>query len=410
LIQSAATTTQPGTTNPAGYGNYAQVPYWTSNDTNAAPNGSVWLKTGATGGGSNFVFKQYNATTGLWNSLAVDSYSNDNTAIYGLDPLGGGLNIPVGTIFMREDPNSTNIGVMGYAGWRARVRTVAGAVSATSSIPANANNLGWTSGSQFVMGATTVGASTPTVVTVTVNGTGASDFVAAVQAAAGSISPSLPVTAQVNANGSITVTHTAGGQIVFTPLGGVYNVPALAGFATSGLVTVKNVRAIGSNPTTAVLVLSGFSNAVYTLSSTVPVADPVDGTLWYYSDPTIVDIMVNTGTAWKGYKVAGIDARGYNLGNTDANGVIAAAVAPMTQNDGSAVAPGDLWLNTSDLENWPSLSRWNGSAWVKIDNTDQISTNGILFADARWDNTGTNDPASGTEITTQELLSSNYLD
>jgi hypothetical protein len=413
LIQSAAfPAQQAGTRNATGYGSYTSVPQWTDSVEGdlAAPNGSVWLKQGATGGGSNFVFKQYNATTALWNSLAVNSYSNDTAATYGLDPIGGGMNIPVGAVFMRQDPNALNSTTYGYAGWRARQRTVSGAVSATSSIPTNPLNLGWTTGDSFTMGVTTPGASVLTNVTVTVNGTGVTDFASAVQAAIGSVNPALPVSVQVNANNSITITHTTGGQVTMTPISSS-NVPVKAGFADANtFAPVKNIRVNGTSLASVTLTLSGWTNATYTLSATAPVADPVDGTLWYYSDPTTVDIMINTGTAWKGYQNVTSDARGYNLSNTDSNGVIVAAIAPSTQSSGSALAAGDLWLNSSDLENWPALSRWNGSAWVAIDNTDQISTNGILFADARWDNTGTNDAASGTEISTQTLLTSNYLD
>jgi hypothetical protein len=94
--------------------------------------------------------------------------------------------------------------------------------------------------------------------------------------------------------------------------------------------------------------------------------------------------MINTGTKWVGYQTLTADARGYNLTQTDPNGVIVAAVTPTTQTDGTSLVPGDIWLNSSDLEHWPNLSRYNGSNWVSIDNTDHITTSGIIFADARW--------------------------
>jgi len=134
--------TYNGTTNTVGYGSFSAVPPWTntvSGDTNA-PNGSVWLKQGATGGGTNFVFKQYNSTTGLWATQAVTSYPTVAAALYGLDPVGGGQNIGVGTIIMRQDPNPNGSGILGYAGYQARVRTVSGAVSATGT--ATAPNFG----------------------------------------------------------------------------------------------------------------------------------------------------------------------------------------------------------------------------------------------------------------------------
>jgi len=399
-------------TNPAGYGSFTNVPYWTSNDSVVAPNGSVWLKQGATGAGTNFVIKQYNATTGLWNTQAVSSYPTTSAALAALDPTGGGINIPAGTLFARQDPNSgSGAGVLGYAGYRFRVRTVTGAVSATGANPiTSTNNFG--TGQAFTLKVTAPGSALYTSYTATIGnafgGTygNAQDFVAAVQ------SLNIPyVTAQVNTNNTITLTHTAGGEIQITYNTGT-NPAVIAGFAASGGAgLVSNVVSTGSG-TGQVVAITGFVNLTYTYSNTQPVADPVDGTLWYYSDPTQVDIMINNGQSWVGYQTGLTDARGYNLsyGTLDPTGVIVAAAAPTTQTDNSVLNKGDLWLNTSDLEHYPALSRWNGSTWVAIDNTDQVSTNGILFADARWDITGTNDAASGTEISPITMAQSSYLD
>jgi hypothetical protein len=408
LMQATTGTgsTQPSGTNPSststvGFGSYTAVPPWTdtvAGDLNA-PNGSVWLKTGATGGGSNFVFKQYNSTTALWSTLSVNAYSNEQTALFGLDPLGGGLNIPTGTIYMKEDPNTYNTAVLGYAGWNARVRSVSGAVSATGSTLTPTFSAGLDT---MTLQVTVPGSTTVAQATIIVNGGNGAAFVSAVLGAG------LPnLTAQVNANGSITMTHTAGGSIFMVPTNPSYDTPANAGFVSG----TTNVTILGSQAT-GVTLISGFSTlSNYSISTTSPVADPANGTLWYYSDPTQVDIMINTGSKWVGYQTLTADARGYNLTQCDPNGVIVSAgVAPTTQTDGSALVSGDLWLDSSNLENWPALSRYNGSSWVAIDNTDHISVNGVVFADARWDNSGTNDPASGTEISVQTLLTSSYLD
>ena len=390
-----------------GYGNYVDVPPWTSHDATPAPNGSVWLKQGSTGGGANFVFKQYNSTTALWNTLSVSSYPTQEAAIYGLDPVGGGANIPVGTIYMHQDPNGSGSSILGFAGWNARVRTVAGAVTATGTT-GSFNN-----GSTFTMTVSVPGQLATQSATITIGntngGTGA-DFAAAISAA------NLPnIVAQWTPTsggaGTIALTHTAGGYISVT--GDNSGAMVTAGLtASSTNVLVSGQQGTGS----ATYTISGFtylSNISYSVGSTEPVADPADGTLWYYGDPTVVDIMVNDGQKWRGYRQNFTDARGYDLSGTDATGVIVAAVAPTTQVAGTALARGDLWLNTSDLENWPALSRWNGTNWIAIDNTDHVSTNGIIFADTRWDggaSGGTNDPASGAEITTQTLLSSDYVD
>ena len=403
LISAAGLTT--GTYNGVSlqYSNYASVPYWTTADNyvagtptvpgaGAAPNGSVWLKVGAIGGGANFVFKKYNATTGLWNTQATISTYTEQSALYGLDPSGGGINIAPGAIYMTEDYNSVSYTKFGYAGFKPRVRAVSGAVSATGS----ATNPTFTNGAIFYMDVSQSGSASTTRYTITLGGTGASDFVAAV------LKANIPnINAELTSSGNITLTHLTGGLIALTPNGSYPTVISSAGFVSG----VTNIVLYG---TTAVV--SGFTNLIYTYGTTQPVADPADGTLWYYSDPTVVDIMINTGTAWKGYQTVSADVRGYNLQNTDPAGVLVSASTPATQTDGSSLVAGDIWLDTSDLENWPKLSRYSGSAWIQIDNTDQIGQNGILFADARWDSTGTTDPASGTEVSTVALLTSNYLD
>jgi hypothetical protein len=109
--------------------------------------------------------------------------------------------------------------------------------------------------------------------------------------------------------------------------------------------------------------------------------------LWYYNNPLDVDIMINDGTNWKGYRTVGNDARGYNLVATDTNGPILSASQPTTQSNGTtAVVAGELWIDTSDLENYPLIRRYTGTTWEVINNTDQVSVDGVVFADARWGN------------------------
>jgi hypothetical protein len=89
-------------------------------------------------------------------------------------------------------------------------------------------------------------------------------------------------------------------------------------------------------------------------------------------------------------------------------GPIVAASEPTAQADGSAIEDNDLWIDTSDLENFPTIYRWNAglSAWNLIDKGDQTSENGILFADARWSTAGADVVAADIE----DLLESDYLD
>ena len=124
--------------------------------------------------------------------------------------------------------------------------------------------------------------------------------------------------------------------------------------------------------------------------------------------------MIQNNGVWRGYQTVTSDARGYNLTQTNATGPIISATAPTTQTN-TAASPlvyGDLWINTSDLENYPLIYRWqnvNGQdQWVQIANTDQTQSQGIVFADARWSSNGTTDPVAGALPTVTSLLTSNY--
>jgi hypothetical protein len=78
---------------------------------------------------------------------------------------------------------------------------------------------------------------------------------------------------------------------------------------------------------------------------------------------------------------------------------------------------GDLWVDTSDLENYPKLYRWQPISgvdqWVQIDNTNATESNGVVFADARWAPNGVTDPVAGAFPAIAGvggLSTSNYLD
>ena len=207
-------------------------------------------------------------------------------------------------------------------------------------------------------------------------------------------------------------THSEGGDITLTNVTGT---PIqLAGINTNCTgVTHPNAG------TSASFLLSNWVTAptfTYTASSSAPDQDPNDGTYWYYSSPTDADILIQENGQWVGYQNCLNDTRGYNLSNTNASGPIFSTTPPVTENDAaeSPLVYGDLWINTSDLENYPQIYRWesiNGQdQWVLINNTDQTSSDGILFADARWAPNGTTNPVSDPIPSITALLTSNYLD
>jgi hypothetical protein len=204
---------------------------------------------------------------------------------------------------------------------------------------------------------------------------------------------------------------------------------SLEGISVTNNLVVK-VMSVSSGAVTSVAYVSGSAAPIYfnflsnwrkidyTANEGAPFTNPVNNTNWFYSSIDQVDIMVKEGGAWKGYRNVNYDSSGNPIttgsNTTDPNGPIISATAPTTQTDGTALAYGDLWLDSSDLENYPVISRWQNAdgidQWILIDNTDQTSGDGVVFVDARWASNGSTDPISDPIPTIVSLLTSNYLD
>ena len=387
---------------PAFYTGYSyQAPRWRSTDDTPEPTGSVWQKTNNVNLGANLVLKKYSSTLGVFIQQSVPMYDTIPDAIYALDPSGGGINIPVGSTIARLDPTFSTPALAG--------QEILEKITRTTIVTGNTNAPGpFVIGTTFNLFGTQPGTASLTGGVCTLAGTTAADFCAAVSAR------NIPyVSATVNSDGAIVMTHSLGGAISLANLTGTP--VTLAGFNTD----VEGVLPGPGTGSTAILILSNFVTTpwfVYTASATEPNQDPADGRLWYYSASNQADIMIQNNGGWFGYQNVNNDVRGYNLSDTNAAGPIIAVTAPTTQNDAakSALVYGDLWIDSADLENYPMLYRWEQVSgvdqWVLIDNTDQTTSNGILFADARWAPNGTTDPITDPIPTIASLLTSDYLD
>ena len=156
----------------------------------------------------------------------------------------------------------------------------------------------------------------------------------------------------------------------------------------------------------------------FTANEGAPVANPTNGTNWFYSVINQVDIMVQANGQWNGYGMVNYDSTGFpsssGSNSTDPNGPIIAATEPTTQSDGTDLVYGDLWINTTDLEMYPVISRWQSvdgiNTWVLIDNADQTSSKGVAFYDARWGSSGAINPVDDPIPTIKSLLTSDYVD
>ena len=381
-----------------------QAPRWRTTDTTPRPTGSVWNNVSAVNNGMSLKVKNWSSTLGTWVSNTTNVYSSIPDALYSLDPSGGGKNIPVGTTmalldasYYTTDPNSS----FSFEIFRK-------AALGQTIVTGDTANPTFNPLDSFSIVASEAGTTTTNTATVVVGGTGTiADFISAVSAA------NVPyVSASVNSAGNLVFTHSQGGymqmaEITNTPL-------ATAGFEAGVTTFVSEWPGDGAS-----LMMSNFVTAptfTYTANNTSPDQDPADGRLWYYSAADQVDIMIQNNGEWVGYQNCSNDVRGFDLTMTNASGPIISATAPTTENDvaQSPLQYGDLWIDSSDLENYPMIYRWeqvNGQdEWVAIDTTDQVTQNGILFADARWAPDGTTDPVSDPIPSIVSLLTSDYLD
>ncbi len=132
------------------------------------------------------------------------------------------------------------------------------------------------------------------------------------------------------------------------------------------------------------------------VSMVEPRAEAEEGTLWF-NDELKVDIMVNNGTKWVGFH------------NADD---CAEASIYVTSEEPTPVMENSLWINPS-AEDYPCIKRYIGGDWELIDNTDQSTPDGILFADARYYADNNEEPTYKTSddgVVESNLLTSDDVD
>ena len=414
-------------------------PTWDSATTSEdRPNGSVWFKTTSANSGASLVAKLYSTSSASFSTVSSPLYANHHSAIYNLDPANGGTGLSVGDLYVQYniteesmtsgDANDATPNVGDFQFFRYE----GGATTITS----NETSPSFTSSETFIIQESVKNSETLAAAkTVTLGGTTADDFVAAVSAA-----NLTNVTATKLSTGAIQMSHALGGEFRMfdtsgTPLAdagfsqttahsyGTYT--ANSATLIDNLYDIPTGDTIDSSANTGILA-SNWKRLSYTASTSSPTQEPADGTLWYDTSTDEADIMVHNGTTWKGY------AQVY--ATTDPNGPQFSASAPTKQSDGTALVNNDLWIDTSDLENYPKLYRYNtaatlsstntanqvavtttGAAWELVDKADQTTEDGIVFADARLhtdaekaDSLSTG--GAGTFSSIKDLLSDDFLD
>jgi hypothetical protein len=439
-------------------GQHTQDHGFRTSDTKPRPSGSIFIQTTEPNGGANVVVKKYSETNGAFETVSAPMFKSQERALKDLDGTGGGINLSTNDLFVQvnvgesewDDSTATSGELIDYVVFKRAVGSGTATVITSNKITTK-SAAGFSNGDTIKMAETKISGTTknPTVLlnqkTVSITGEDADDFVTAISAAGFShISASYDA-----ATKRIALQHDQGGNIYFTDSSGtpmadlgfgtakansyganldlttekianLYVAPAgdKDDYSTDFLATAdeatRTFEFLASNWTPVQNVPD--SGTTYTPIQSVnePTKDPKDRQKWFTTEIGEVDILIHNGTTWTGYQNVTSDARGFNLSNTDPNGVIISATEPTTQTDGTALVNGDLWLSTADLETYPKLYRYDssqpsGQEFVLIDNTDQTSQDGILFADFRFHDNGTKDVITEETLIT-DLLTSTYLD
>ena len=378
---------------------HTQVPRWKTSDPQPRPSGSVWIKSTEQGNGALWSVKRWNAGTKIWEQRAAPIYDNSQSALFNLDRTGGGLNIATGAIYVQanstedtgfdDTPLLANFKIYRRVGQGATVIVStpinSGATNSTFFISESLR--GTAVLSDTIDNGAFLGISAPAQVTVTGVAGDAGAIASAINAA-----NLTHVRADVTANNELIVSHSLGGEIRFTGSVVANWFGASSNFypAPSGATE----DSVASN--WAPLGVVGFI-----ASNTAPLEEPTDGQLWYNPEFSEVDIMVHDGANWRGLN--------NHLPYQDAQVIVSASQPELSQ--AQEAQANHLWISTADLENFPIIYRWNldDKKWELIDTADQITEDGILFADARAGVDG-GTPSSAPAGTIAEMRTADFLD
>ena len=391
-------------------GPHTSVPAFKATDANSRPTGSIWFKTTDPNLGAKLRVKKWNDATQLWVDTAAPIYKDNSTALAQLDKSGGGQNLAVGTLYAQYNVSEDSDQEFDF---KLFARTGTGPTSITSGVIGDstvADGSYQISIQESDTGAAALKAAI--TVSITINSSSYTDVdVETAEAIASAINGGAfeHVSASVNAQNRLVISHATGGDIRFLDTDDLMADIGFSAYVNANSGT-PNLYTAPAGDTSNDFVATQWKVLTYTASEDAPTALATDGQLWYSSVVDEVDIMIHNGSTWVGY----LDTTSpfYDSDpaeQTDPAGPIVSATEPDVQSDGTALKTGDIWIDTADIENYPTIYKYNATTakWNLMDTGDQTTEDGILFSDARYGSSGVN---SGTAADIDVLLSSNYLD
>jgi len=295
----------------------------TKSDNNALAGGEIYIRLTKQGGGLDLSAAVYNSTTGLWTSVQAPLYSTDDIA--------GTSLIDEGDIYARYNSALGFVELRRHTGKVATTITT-GQIPDTTSITADFT----VEGTQFNVTAVTLDA--------------------------------LVVQMQMNTNlnaANVSVEKIGADKVRWTKSDGLeLNIVFASGFNAMGLAQSTNIDSV-------------WADLSYEASSSTPKGAVAEGTLWFDADLKI-EVLRNA-------YVGGVQTWQQHAWSEDTDGLMGNELQlrsgmPTKRKDGTTTLyTGDIWVD-SDAMPYPHVYRWDGGKWVKLDNADQSSSNGIVFS------------------------------
>ena len=304
----------------------------------ALASGDAYVRLATAGSGLDVSLSSYNSTSGL--------FTNIEAPIHTTDDLASVANNDLGDVYAKY-----NTAANGFGFWELRRHTGAtstiitsGAVPSTSSITAAFS----VEGTAF----TPSGISLDALIT------------------------SLQASAPLN-TANVKIEKIGTDKVRFTKTDGKeLNIVFTSGKAAVGFTADDNAKSV-------------WEALSYQAKKTQITGTIASGTYWFNASLNI-EIMknVNNGGNMEWQKYAWSEDTN-SLAPSECQLV---SGAPTKRKDGtSALVTGDIWVD-GDAVPYPTVYRWSGSAWVKLDTADQSSTAGLVFShyshDAPYDSAG----------------------
>ena len=317
------------------------VPTLQSDGVSTLATGDVFIQTTTPNTGASLSVKGYSLSTKTFSTVSTPLYSTTDLAYTSI----GMANVTVGSVVGIYNTAEAEIELKRHNG----SKTVTATSTAIAALDVSGN-----SSFDIVYNGTTV------VVTLagTISGTPATstadDAIFDINAALAAASVTEVVASEGTTANTIVLTSSKGRDIVLNSNHADFG-PSTVGFGTAA-VTVSATY-------------SNFAALSYQASKTSLTGTLADGTYWYNTavSNTSIDLLEHNGSTWV----------------TFTKDFQAKATAPTTQSDATALVAGDVWLDSDDTENFPSLNKWSGTAWVAVDGAEQNTADGVVFADFR---------------------------